>query len=50
MVGQLFLFFFLQHNYELEFAGKDNIEIAFMYSQCGEDWKQVKIEKDHMIV
>ena len=26
------------------FAGKDNIEIAFMYSQCGEDWKQVKLE------
>ena len=25
----------------LWFQGRDNIEIAFMYSQCGNDWKQV---------
>ena len=30
---------------ELWFPGKDNIEIAFMYSQCGEDWKQVGIKQ-----
>ena len=30
---------------ELWFPGKDNIEIAFMYSQCGEDWKQVGIQQ-----
>ena len=27
------------------FPGRDNIEIAFMYSQCGEDWKQVLMKK-----
>ena len=25
----------------LEYSGKDDIDIVFMYSQCGEDWKQV---------
>ena len=31
------------------FLGRDNIEIAFMYSQCGEDWKQARVEKKENI-
>jgi len=34
----------LKRNSDYKANGKDNIEIAFMYSQCGEDWKQVKLE------
>jgi len=32
----------LKRNSDYKANGKDNIEIAFMYSQCGEDWKQVE--------
>jgi len=35
----------LKRNSDYKANGKDNIEIAFMYSQCGEDWKQVGIKK-----
>jgi len=32
----------LKRNSDYKQNGRDNIEIAFMYSQCGEDWKQVE--------
>jgi len=32
----------LKRNSDYKEKGKDNIEIAFMYSQCGKDWKQVE--------
>ena len=38
-----FLFSWLAWNQmRLEYSGKDDIDIVFMYSQCGEDWKQVR--------
>jgi len=35
----------LKRNSDYKEKGKDNIEIAFMYSQCGKDWKQVNMGK-----
>ena len=32
----------LKRNSDYKANGKDNVDIAFMYSECGNDWKDIK--------